>query len=126
MSIKNLSAMVGLIIISGSCYDSAQAAPQGVIHFHGNIVESGCVSNAPNGPLFELTVCPFASSGKRITVYHAPSFPSAQKVGDPSARIVLLADTANGAYYHDQRYQLVDYFGEPIQSGAYVVTVNLP
>lgn len=126
MRIKKLSVVTGLLVISTSICGAAQAASQGTISFHGSIVEPGCVSNAYNSSLMELTGCPSASRGNRIDVRRVTPVASVKAVGDSSHRAVLLSDTGSDARYYDQRYQLVDSLGKPIQSGAYVVTLSSP
>ncbi|OPA88646.1 hypothetical protein BFW86_16525 [Pseudomonas fluorescens] len=124
MNIQRFSVAAGLfIVLTGTC---ATAAGQGTIAFHGSIVEPGCLSNAHNGSVMELTGCPSVNRGGRIDVRNVTPVASVKAVGASSARAVLLTDTGSNGRYYDQRYQLVDGLGKPIRSGAYVVTLTSP
>ncbi len=126
MRINGLSVAAGLLVVWAGTCGAAQTVSQGTILFHGSIVEPGCMSNAHNGSVIELTGCPSASRGNRIDVHRVAPVASVKATGDTSVHAVLLTDTGRDARYYDQRYQLVDSRGKPIQSGAYVMTLSSP
>ncbi len=107
-----------LAVWAGAC----MASSQGVIQFHGSIVESGCTTSAGNSSVMELKGCPIASRGNHFDVRPVASV---KALGNAAANVKLVADIGNGRYY-DQRYVLVDSLGKPIQSGNYVITMTSP
>ncbi|NVZ18021.1 type 1 fimbrial protein [Pseudomonas costantinii] len=119
MNVKRLSVVTGFLAMwAGAC----MASSQGVIQFHGSIVESSCTSVASSGSMMELKGCPLASRGSRINVQPVSSV---KALGNAAANVKLVADSGSGRYY-DQRYVLVDPLGKPIHSGAYVITLTSP
>jgi len=98
------------------------AASQGVIQFHGSIVEFSCESVARRGALMELKDCPLANRGSQ---FEARQVDSVKALGNATTYVKLVGDSGNGRYY-DQRYVLVDGHGKPVQSGYYVITMSSP
>ncbi|TFY93493.1 type 1 fimbrial protein [Pseudomonas nabeulensis] len=117
-SVKRLSLVAGFLALwAGGCI-----AAGGVIRFEGRIVEPGCQSSSRGGSTLELTGCP---QKLRDSQFDVQPIRSVQAVGNAPVHVKLLTDSGAGRYY-DQRYQLVDGRGKPIQSGAYVVTLTAP
>ncbi|NVZ69501.1 type 1 fimbrial protein [Pseudomonas costantinii] len=123
MNVKRLSVVTGFLAMwAGAC----MASSQGVIQFHGSIVESSCTSVASSGSMMELKGCPLASRGSRINVHPVSSVKAlGNATVNATANVKLVADSGSGRYY-DQRYVLVDPLGKPIHSGAYVITLTSP
>lgn len=113
-------AVVSVLLAAGS--GACMAASQGVIRFHGSIVEGGCNTAAASGSTVALTGCPVANHGSRLDVREVGSV---QALGNATANVKLIADSGDGRYY-DQRYVVVDALGKPIQSGTYVITMTSP
>ncbi|ROM33805.1 hypothetical protein BK648_23815 [Pseudomonas poae] len=119
MNVIRLSVVTGFLAVwAGAC----MAASSGVIQFHGSIVEPGCKATAQGGSTVALNGCPQAMRGSRFDVQPVRTV---QALGNAVANVKLVADSGSGRYY-DQRYQLVDALGKPIESGAYIVTLTAP
>lgn len=119
MNANRLSVVTGILAVwAGTC----MASSQGVIQFHGSIVEPGCTSVAQGGTLMELKGCPLASRGNQ---FQAQPVGQVKALGNAAANVKLVADSGAGRYY-DQRYVLVDSLGKPVQSGNYVITMTMP
>lgn len=117
MNVKRLSLVTGLLAVwAGSCMAS------GVIQFQGRIYAPSCTPVAPGGSALELKECPQAFRGNQFDVQ---TIRSVQAVGNAPVNVKLVADSGEGRYY-DQRYQLVDSRGKPVQSGAYIITMTAP
>ena len=117
MNVKGLSVVTSLLTIwAGSCMAS------GVIQFRGSVVAPGCEAGASSGSTLELKGCPQVFRGNQFDVQ---TIRSVQAVGNAPVNVKLVADSGEGRYY-DQRYQLVDSRGKPVQSGAYIVTMTAP
>ncbi|PRA23115.1 hypothetical protein [Pseudomonas poae] len=117
-NVKRFSRVAGFLVIwTGACM-----ASDGVIQFQGRIFAPGCTPLAPGGSTLELNGCPQAFRGNQFDVQ---PIRSVQAVGNSAVKVKLLTDSGAGRYY-DQRYQLVDGRGKPIQTGAYVVTLIAP
>ncbi|AZF11308.1 hypothetical protein C4J93_3112 [Pseudomonas sp. R2-37-08W] len=117
MNVKRLTVVTGFVALwTGAC----MAAPQGVIQFSGSIVEAPCATNARSGASMELTGCSSAGQRTHIDVRKVVTVAG---VDGASARRVSQARTGQ---YYEQQYLLVDAFGKPIQTGAYVVTLTSP
>ena len=117
-SVKRLSLVAGFFAL----WTGASMAADGVIRFEGRVVEPGCQSSSRGGSTLELTGCPQKLRDSQLNVQ---PIRSVQAVGTAPVQVKLLTDSGAGRYY-DQRYQLVDGRGKPIQSGAYVVTLIAP
>ncbi|MGH8449028.1 type 1 fimbrial protein [Pseudomonas sp.] len=119
MNVTRLSVVTGFLVVwAGACL----AAPSGVIHFHGSIVEPGCNSATLGGSTVAFNTCPQAMRGSQLEVQPVRSV---QALGNATANVKLVADSGSGRYY-DQRYVVVDARGKPIQSGTYIVIVTSP
>lgn len=117
MNVKRLSLVTGLLAVwAGSCMAS------GVIQFRGSVVTPGCEAGALGGSALELKGCPQVFRGNQFDVQ---TIRSVQAVGNSPVNVKLVADSGEGRYY-DQRYQLVDSRGKPVQSGAYIITMTAP
>ena len=117
MNVKGLSVVIGFLSIwAGSCMAG------GVIQFHGSIVTPGCAAGASSGSTLELKGCPQVFRGNQFDVQ---TVRSVQAVGNAPVNVKLVADSGEGRYY-DQRYQVVDSGGKPVQSGAYIITMTAP
>ncbi|UEL25175.1 type 1 fimbrial protein [Pseudomonas fluorescens] len=120
MNVKGISVFTGLFCLwAGGC-GAAQTVGQGTIQFRGAIVEPGCATNARSGAVMELTGCAQSNRGSHLDVRNVAPVASVN-----TAHVKLVSDSGNGRYY-DQRYQLVDDAGKPIQSGNYVITMTSP
>jgi len=125
MNLKRLSAVTGLFFVMvGSCGAASQVG-QGVIQFHGSIVESSCASNAA-GVVMELKGCSPASRGSQINVRSVQPVSSVKALDHSTVSVKLMADSGVGGRYYDQRYVLVDNAGRPIHSGTYLITLTSP
>lgn len=121
MHINRMSAIhVGLLFsLSGVCL-AASPAGQGVIYFHGSIVEASCTPFAMADGL-KLNNCP--ARGSAISV--AP-VPSVRALDHSAVSVKLIADSGRARPYYQQQYALVDGQGKPVTSGLYVVTLTSP
>lgn len=99
---------------------------QGVIQFHGSIVEPGCITNVRKSSTFELQRCPSPQLGSAVNVQRVESVNSVSAAGLSSVKLKLLADSSPGGRYYNQQYELVDGSGKPVLSGAYLITLTLP
>ncbi|MBD9456099.1 type 1 fimbrial protein [Pseudomonas sp. PDM05] len=118
-NVMRLSVLTGFLAMWTGV---SMAAPSGVIRFSGSVVMPGCESAAVGGRTLELKGCPQASRGSGFDVR---SVGSVKALGNAPANVKLVSDSGDGRYY-DQRYELVDAAGKPIQSGLYVVTMTAP
>jgi hypothetical protein len=125
MNLKRLSVVTGLFfVIVGSCGAATQVG-QGVIQFHGSIVEPGCASSA-SGAVMELKGCSPASRASQINVRNVQPISRVIAPDHSAVNVKLTADSGEGGRYYDQQYVLVDNAGRPVQSGTYLITLTSP
>ncbi|MBT2372616.1 type 1 fimbrial protein [Pseudomonas fluorescens] len=125
MNLKRLSVVTGLFFIMvGSCGAASQVG-QGVIQFHGSIVEPGCASGV-SGTVMELKGCSPASRGSQINVRSIQPVSSVTALDHSAVNVRLVADSGVGGRYYDQQYMLVDNAGKPVHSGTYLITLTSP
>ncbi|QJI28875.1 type 1 fimbrial protein [Pseudomonas sp. ADAK18] len=125
MNLKRLSVVTGLFFtMVGSCGATPQAT-QGVIQFHGSIVESSCASNAA-GAVMELKGCSPASRGSQINVRSVQPVSSVTALDHSAVSVKLMADSGAGRRYYDQQYVLVNNAGKQVYSGTYLITLTSP
>lgn len=133
MNAKQLSAVVGLFLGAVGPTFAATSTSQGVIHFHGSIVESPCVpasqASAKNhNTILSLDRCPRLSRGNVIDV-HRVGTETVSAVGGskPAVRVKLIADSGDASsLYYNQQYALIDAAGKQINTGTYIVTLTSP
>ncbi len=119
---------IGTILVFALSGVSLAAVPlgQGVIQFHGSIVESGCITNVKMSSTFEFKRCPSPQLGSAVNVRRVESINSVNATGISSVKVKLLAGSSPDGRYYNQQYELVDGSGKPVLSGAYVITLTLP
>ena len=120
MRINGFSATTGLLCLWASTCGAAQPPNQGTINFIGSIAEPVCATNAHSDAQFDVTGCPSVSRGNQFTVRGVAPVASVN-----GASLRLVADSRSGRNY-DQQYLLVDRLGQPVKSGAYVITLTSP
>ncbi|OLF55683.1 hypothetical protein [Pseudomonas chlororaphis] len=130
MSTKLVLAGVGMFLgLSGACVAAPQGI-QGVIYFHGSIVEEPCTPNAEaatHGPVaLSLRQCPTLSRGNDIRVEGVGPSRAVTALGRSPINVKLVTDTGHEGRYYDQQYALVDTAGKAVTSGMYVITLTSP
>ncbi|MBV6664172.1 type 1 fimbrial protein [Pseudomonas yamanorum] len=126
MSIKGMPAIcVGLLFgVSGVCM-AASSAGQGVIYFHGSIVEPSCTPLAVANGL-KLNDCPALARGSAISVRSVEPVSSVSALDHSAVSVKLVSDSGRENSYYQQQYSLVDSQGKPVNSGKYLVTLTSP
>lgn len=99
---------------------------QGVIQFHGSIVEPGCITNVRMNSTFEFKRCPSPQLGSAVNVHSVEPVSSVSAAGHSSVKVKLLAASSPDGRYYNQQYELVDGSGKPVLSGSYLITLTLP
>ena len=119
---------IGTFLVFALSGVSLAAAPfgQGVIQFHGSIVESGCIINVKMSSTFEFKRCPSPQLGSAVNVRRVESVSAVNATGHSSVKVKLLAGSSPDGRYYNQQYELVEGSGKPVLSGAYVITLTLP
>ena len=119
---------IGTILVFALSGVSLAAVPlgQGVIQFHGSIVESGCITNVKMSSTFEFKRCPSPQLGSAVNVRRVESVSSVSATGHSNVKVKLLAGSSPDGRYYNQQYELVEGSGKPVLSGAYVITLTLP
>ncbi|MFC6301363.1 type 1 fimbrial protein [Pseudomonas sp. CCM 7893] len=125
MNLKRLSVVMGLFFVMVESCGAASQVGQGVIQFHGSIVEPGCASSA-SGAVMELKGCSPASRGSQINVRRVQPVSSVTALDHSAVSARLVADSGQGGRYYDQQYALVDSAGKPVHSGMYLITLTSP
>jgi hypothetical protein len=101
------SVGAGLFLsLIGACFAATPVA-QGVIAFHGSIVESSCTSSAQAGGL-ALDECPALARGNTIGVRSVDPARSVSARDHSSVEVRLVGDSGKDGRYYNQRYALVD------------------
>lgn len=126
MSVKHLTAVTGLLLVSAGTFSQAQQPSHGAINFHGSIVEPSCNAFSQGESLMQLTGCPTASRGNLISARSVQPVGSVKALQGSAADIRLVADSGMSERYYNQSYQLMDTAGRPVRSGSYVVTITSP
>ena len=98
----------------------------GVIRFHGRVVESSCIAGGASQSFVDLVECPQANTRQVISVQNVSR--TNTNADNPQARVTaqLITDTRKQERYYTQRYLLRDGTGNQISSGNYLVTLTLP
>ena len=119
---------IGTFLVFALSGVSLAAVPlgQGVIQFHGSIVESGCITNVKMSSTFEFKRCPSPQLGSAVNVRRVESVSSVSATGHSNVKVKLLAGSSPDGRYYNQQYELVEGSGKPVLSGAYVITLTLP
>jgi type 1 fimbria pilin len=126
MNGKCLSVGISLFFaLSGGCL-AATPSSQGVIRFHGSIVESGCTSRLGASSTFEFNDCPIKVGGNSVSVRSVEPVRSVSALDHSRVGVKLVADSSKDHRYYDQQYALVDDAGRPVNSGAYLITLTSP
>lgn len=133
MNAKQLSAVVGLFLGAVAPTFAGTAVSQGVIRFHGSIVESPCspasqASAQDSKAVLSLNSCPKLSRGNSIDVHSVGLQPVGTVAGvNRAVKVKLIADSGNASSpYYDQQYALVDSAGKPVKTGTYIITLTSP
>lgn len=126
MTIKRMSAIhVGLLFsLSGACM-AASPVGQGVIYFHGSIIEASCTPLTMADGL-KLSNCPSLARGSAISVRNVEPVSSVTALDHSAVSVKLVADSGRSGPYYQQQYTLVDGQGKPVNSGKYLVTLTSP
>jgi hypothetical protein len=126
MNGKRWSVGIGLFfLLSGAC-QAANFLGQGVIRFHGSIVESGCTSRMGVSSMFEFNDCPTKVSDNSVSVRRVEPVSSVSAIEPSGGHVKLLVGRSQDGRFYNQQYELVDGGGKPLGSGAYVVTLTSP
>ena len=111
------SVGAGLFLsLTGTCFAVTPVA-QGVIAFHGSIVESSCTSSAQAGGL-KLDACPVLARGGAISVHRVDPDRGVSALDRSGVKVKLVADSDEEGRYYSQHYALVDGSGKQVDSGA--------
>ena len=124
MSINRLAIGASLFFALNSGSQAAVPLGQGVIQFHGSVVESSCIAHVNMSSSFELQRCPQPMLGTAVNVRTVESTRSVSAAGHSSVKVKLLAVSSLDGRYYNQRFELVDGSGKPVQSGRYLITVT--
>jgi type 1 fimbria pilin len=126
MNGKRLSVGISLFFaLSGACL-AATPLGQGVIQFHGSIVESSCSSGVGAGSTFEFNGCPTRVRGDSVSARSVEPVRSVSALDHSRVGVRLVAEGSKDGRYYDQQYALVDTAGKPVNSGAYLITLTSP
>ncbi|ALI02916.1 fimbriae assembly protein [Pseudomonas sp. FW306-02-F02-AA] len=126
MNGKRLSVGISLFFaLSGACL-AATPLGQGVIQFHGSIVESGCSSHMGASSTFEFNGCPTRVDGSSVSVRSVEPVRSVSALDHSRVGVKLVTEGSKDGRYYDQQYALVDAAGKPVNSGAYLITLTSP
>ncbi|MCO8162951.1 type 1 fimbrial protein [Pseudomonas sp. LJDD11] len=129
MSWKSFGLGLALFSSLGSACLAAPSNDQGVIRFHGSVVEAPCsASSSADG--WRLDSCTARTRAPRIDVRRLDTSPvntptANAAVDDPSVQARLIASNTQGRYYN-QQYRLVGRTGETLTTGHYLVTLTEP
>jgi hypothetical protein len=126
MNGKRLSVGISLFFALSGVNLAATASGQGVIQFHGSIVEPGCTSRVGMSSTVEFNGCPTPLPGSAISVRSVESVRSVSALDHSSVNVKLLADSGRDGHYYDQQYEMVDGAGKPVRSGMYLITLTSP
>ncbi|EPJ95829.1 hypothetical protein [Pseudomonas psychrophila] len=126
MDNNRLAIGTSLIFVLSSVSLAAVPLGQGVIQFHGSVVEPGCITNVKMSATFEFKRCPSPQLGSAVNVSRVESVSSVNATGHSSVKVKLLTGSSPDGRYYNQQYELVDGSGKPVLSGAYVITLTLP
>jgi type 1 fimbria pilin len=120
MKVKHLSiAMSICFALNAKCWPATHVA-QGTIRFEGSIVELSCGTGVTNNATLELTTCPALGRTPLIKVDNVGSL---RELSNVTAKLI---DNVDRGQYYDQRYELVDDAGAPVQSGVFLITTTIP
>lgn len=131
MNAKQISAVVGLFLgFIGPTY-AATTIAQGVINFHGSIVEAPCSSDTHaaqpgSGANFSLNGCPQTARGGSVNINRVQPITTVAALSPSAVKVKLVADSGRSGPYYNQQYALVDGAGKAINSGAYIITLTSP
>ncbi|MHC8388600.1 type 1 fimbrial protein [Pseudomonas sp. MDT2-39-1] len=125
--------IVALNLLIGFSSLSIAAPPtiQGVIHFHGNIVETPCTQSIvnneePRTAQLSLEHCPAAVAARSTgTPWIAPQ-QKVEAISRSGAQIQLVANRKNNSDDNKQLFTLIDSTGRPANFGKYRVTLTYP
>jgi len=131
MNIKQISAAVGLVLSAISSVFAATPLSQGVIHFHGSIVESPCSPDTRSGDQgsgasLSLNGCPQTARAGSLSVRSVQPTTTVAALSPSAVKVRLVTDSGPSGRYYNQQYALVDGAGKAIHSGTYVITLTSP
>ncbi|KAA8697195.1 MULTISPECIES: hypothetical protein [Pseudomonas] len=127
MSSQGLAVGISLFfaLVSGSG-QAATTVAQGVIQFHGSIVEATCSTGGGVGSTLALSGCPMFAPGGDISAHIVEPVRTVSAVDHSPVKVKLVTETTGDGRYFDRQYRLNDAAGKPLRSGAYLVTVSYP
>ncbi|MFJ2364009.1 type 1 fimbrial protein [Pseudomonas sp. NPDC087697] len=126
MNGTRLSVGFSLFFAFSSACVAATPMAQGVIHFSGSIVDTGCTLHLEDGSTFGLYGCPNFARGSAISVRSIEPVRSVGAVNHSRVGVKLVDDKRQDGRYYDQQYALVDSAGKPVSSGAYLISLTYP
>lgn len=131
MNSKQVFASVALFLGLNGAVVAATQITQGVIRFHGNIVEASCtpsasVGGSAQGNRLDLSSCPSLARGNDIRVNAVGPTSKVTSLNQSPVNVKLLTESGDGGRYFNQQYALVDNAGKPIRSGTYLITLTSP
>ncbi|AIG00801.1 Uncharacterised protein [Pseudomonas fluorescens] len=127
MSSQRLAVGISLffVLVSGSGQASTTVA-QGVIQFHGSIVEATCAAGSGSGSTLALSGCPTSASGGNISAYGVEPVRTVSALDHSVVKVKLVTEATDDGRYFNRQYSLSDEAGRPLRSGAYLVTLSYP
>lgn len=126
MNGKCFSVGFSLFFALSSASLAATPIGQGVIQFHGSIVEPSCTSRMGTNSTIQLYKCPTPVLISAISVREVELARSVSAVNNSSVNVKLLAASSREGRYYSQQYELVDDMGKPVRTGAYLITLTWP
>lgn len=126
MNSKCLSIGLTLLFgLSGACLAAAPLS-HGVIQFSGSIVESGCVHDIGANSILELKGCSTSNRGTAISAVRVAQSAKATALDHSIVGVKLVSERGSTGANYDQQYALIDAAGQPVRSGAYLITLTHP
>ena len=126
MSSQGLAVGISLFfaLVSGSG-QAATTVAQGVIQFHGSIVEATCTTGDGAGATLALSGCPQFVPASNVSAQGVEPVRTVSALDHSVVKVKMVTETRDGRYF-DRQYNLSDAAGKPLRSGAYLVTLSYP
>lgn len=119
MNLQKLSAAASFVLLMLNVSPVLASPAEGVISFKGRVFGAACDPSNTAGAVMTLKSCPAIS---RSNIINVRSVGSGNGLEQAAPKATLLHDSGAGGNYYDQHYLLVNQAGEPLRSGAYLVT----
>ena len=119
MNLQKLSAAASFVLLMLNVSPALASPAEGVISFKGRIFGTACDPSNTVRAVMTLKSCPAIS---RSNIINVRSVGSGSGLEQGAPKVTLLYDSGAGGNYYDQHYLLVNQAGEPLRSGAYLVT----